>query len=305
MTITCICPKCEQFCGFKDYCAGRQVRCLNCNCRFIVPEHNGQTAQLIKPIPQSPLPGFYRAVLIDNFKVFVQKESILGIILCMALTCIHFFAGNEDYSFTMGGFRAPLFIGWFVTFCCAGYLLWYLMEIIDTTVMDNNFLPEINIGIGFTFIGETVKAIYLFIVSFIIAIIPGAVIGTLLRKLGISFPWLDITLITLSLLMLPMILCMLGSGVDLWKVFRYDVIIGMIIKTFRPYLFSATITFAALLAVYFTIGTFATNPDMDYLRIWTMLGMRLIAVFMMLFAMRTIGLYVKHYSGSFPDIFEE
>ena len=305
MTITCTCPKCDRFCGFKDAHAGRQARCLACNSHFIVPDQDGQTARLVKAEPEVALPGFYRAVLMDNFKVFIQKESLFGIILCIALTCIHFLAGNEDYSITLGGFRPPLIIGWFVTFFCAGYLLWYFMETINTTTVDNDFLPEISIGSGFTFIGEAIKSIYLFIAAFAIAAIPGAALGALLGKLGVSYSWLNMIIIMLSLSMLPMILCMLGAGVALWKVFRYDLIIRVIVKTFGPYLLSATITFIALLAVYFTIGFFATNPDIHRPGIPLMLTLRLAAVFTMLFAMRTIGLYARHYYHCFPDIFDK
>jgi len=305
MTITCTCPKCNRFCGFKDAHAGRQVRCLACNSHFIVPDQDGQTARLLKPEPEAALPGFYRAVLADNFKAVIQKESLFGIILCIALTCFHFFAGNEDYSFTIGAFRPPLIIGWFVTFCCAGYLLWYFMETINTTASGNDFLPEIFIGAGIVYIGEAAVSIYLFIVAFVIAVIPGTVFAALLRKLGISYPWLNMTIIMLSLSMLPMILCMLGSGVALWKVFRYDLIIRIIAKTFSPYVLTATITFIALLAVYFTIGFFATNPDITRVGIPVMLALRLVAVFAMLFAMRAIGLYARHYYHCFPDIFDE
>ncbi len=305
MTITCTCPKCDRFCGFKDAYAGRQVRCLACNSHFIVPDHDGQTARLLKPEPEAALPGFYRAVLVDNFKAFIQKESLFGIILCIALTCFHFFAGNEDYSFTLGAFRPPLAIGWVVTFCCAGYLLWYLMETINTTTVGNDFLPEIFIGAGFVFIGEAVKSIYLFIVAFAIAAIPGAALGALLEKMGISYSWLNMIIITLSLSMLPMILCMLGTAVSPWKVFRYDLIIRVIVKTFKAYFLTSAVTFAALLGMFMTLGLFSDQANSNQLKITAMLIIRLVAVSVMLFAMRTIGLYARHYYPCFPDIFDK
>lgn len=304
MTITCTCPKCGQFCGFKDEHAGQKVRCLACNSHFTVPDQDGQKAVRLPIEPQEPLDGFYRSVFVDNFKVFVQKESLFGIILCFALTCFHFFTGDKDFSFTIGGFRPPLVIGWVITFCCAGYLLWYFMEIINNTVMDNDFLPEISIGEGFVFIGEAVKSIYLFIVAFAIAAIPGAILTTLLGKLGVSYPWLNITILILSLLMLPMILCLLGAGVAPWKVFRYDLIIRMIIKTFAPYLLTSVITCAALSGIFITIGFFSDQVAMGQLKTAAMLTARLIAVFVMLFAMRTLGLYARHYFRCFPTVFE-
>jgi hypothetical protein len=304
MTITCVCPKCGRFCGFTAALAGRPAGFLACNSNLIVPNKEAHTTRLVKPEPEAAMPGFYRAVLVDNFKVFIQKESLFGIILCIALTGFHFFVGDEDYSFTLGAFRPPLIIGWVVTFFCAGYLLWYFMETINITATGDDILPEIFIGAGFVFIGQAMKSIYLFMAAFAIAVIPGAALAVLLGKMGISYPWLNMIIITLSLLILPMILCMLGSGVALWKVFRYDLNIRIIIKTFRPYVLSAMITFIALLAVYFTVGFFATNPDSNHPGILVILALRLLAVFMMLFAMRTIGLYARHYYPCFPDIFD-
>ena len=120
------------------------------------------------------------------------------------------------------------------------------METINTTTVGNDFLPEISIGGGFVFIGESAKSIYLFIAAFAIAVIPGAGLAALLEKFGASYSWLNVIIIMLSLSMLPMILCMLGSGVAPWKVFRYDLIICIIAKTFRPYVLTAMITFIAL-----------------------------------------------------------
>ena len=300
MGIWCTCPKCDQFCSFEDEDAECETQCPSCSSRFIVPEQNGQKGIALPAESQEPLEGFYRAALIENFKAFIQKESLLVIVLCIALTCFHFFAGNQDFSFTFPGFRPPLLIGWVATFCCAGFLLWYFMEIINTTVMDNDFLPDILMGGGFAFIGEAAKSIYLFFVAFAIACIPGAAVATLLELLGLSYTWLNVTILILSMLMLPMILCMLGAGVAPWKVFRYDQIIRMIAKTFGPYMFTSIIVFIALFAMFLTVGLFsdqASSPS----KTTAMLFLRLLAVFLMLLAMRTVGLYARHYFRCFPE----
>lgn len=303
MAITCICPKCERFCGFKETHAGRQARCLTCSCHFIVPDHDGQKAKIVKSESESALPGFYRAALVDSFKVFIQKDSLFGIILCFALTGFHFFVGNTDYSVTLGRFRPPLIIGWFATFCCAGYLLWYFMETAAITVMNEDFLPEISIGAGFAFIGEAVKAIYLFIAAFAIAAIPGVVLSILLDNLGISYSWLSIILLVVSLSMLPMLLCMFAAGTAPWRAFRYDRIIYMMLRTFGPYALTTVITVAALISIFYTIGFFATAPGVSTPLLPILLCLRITAVFMMLFAMRVIGLYGRHYCRCFPEFF--
>ena len=186
MSIICYCPKCKQTCGFKDVYAGRLARCLNCDSQFIIPLENDQMGELIAPEPETPLEGFYRAVLIDGWKVFIQKESLLGLVLCIALTCLHFFVGDTDYSFLLPGFSPPLALGWVATIISAGMLLWYFMEIINNAAMDNDFLPSFDIGDGFSFFGGIFKSIYLFVAAFCISAIPAGLILAGLDLIGIS-----------------------------------------------------------------------------------------------------------------------
>lgn len=303
MSIACTCPKCGQLCGFRDEYKGRTARCLECGTRFIIPQENGQKGiPVISKEDLTPLPGFYRAVLIDSWKVIFCKDNLAGLILCAALTCFHFFVGDADYSFTIGHFRPPLFVGWVATFIAAGYLLWYFMETIQETAMNNDFLPDISIGGGFVFIMEAFKSIYFFLISFIIAALPGIAYSTLMSYTGFSNKWLNLIILLISLFSWPMMLSMFGANVTPTRLFRYDLVIQMIIKTFRPYVLTTAIAFTALLGIYLTVGFFSTNPDISRPHSTIMLSARLIAVYGMLFAMRTIGLYVRHYFVCLPQL---
>lgn len=300
MAITCTCPSCGRFCGFKEVYAGRLARCLNCNTRFIIPSQDGQKAQPFESQAFKPLEGFYHKVFYGTAAALVHKESVLGIILCIALTCFHFFTGDLDYSFSLPGFRMPLFVGWVATFICAGYLLWYFMETINVTIMENDLLPDISIGTGFTFIGESIRSIYLFVSAIAVSAIPGAAVTAVLEKYGVSNGWVNTSVILWSLTTLPMMLGMLGSGMPPWNLFRYDLIFRVIIKAFRPYVLTLGITWTAFLAIYLTIGFFSTNPGVEKPHAILMLLGRLAAVFLMIFAMRTIGLFALHYYPCFP-----
>lgn len=280
----------------------RRARCLACSTHFIIPLQDGQKAARVDSQPLAPLEGFYRKVFRGTALAFIQKESLFGIILCVTLTTFHFITGDLDYSFSLPGFRTQLFIGWIATFICAGYLLWYFMETVNVTIMENDILPEIFIGSGFAFIGESIKSIYLFVAAFAVAAIPGAAVTTLLEKFGVSNKPLELAIFLLSMTMLPMMLGMLGSGVPPWKLFRYDLIVRIMIKCFKPYLLTGIITFASLLSVYLTIGFFSTTPSMSKPLALLMLLGRLVAVFMMIFAMRTIGLFALHYYPCFPSL---
>ena len=242
MTISCTCPKCGQLCGFKDVYAGHRARCLQCSNAFIIPNQDGDIGQPLPTEPPAPLPGFYRAVLKENFKAFIQRESIIGLVLYVALTCLHFFIGDKDYSVSLPGFRPPLFVGWVVTFISGGYLLWYFVEAINTAACECDFLPDIYIGDGFVFVKEIARSIYFFIVAFAIALIPAVIMINLLEAIHISWQWLNATILILSLTTVPMVLSMLACGIAPWMLFRFDRIFVIIAKTFGPYMLTTAIT---------------------------------------------------------------
>lgn len=307
MTISCTCPKCDSVCGFKDHYAGHRARCLKCNTHFIIPEpdHEGTVAAPaeIAPdeYPDEPVPGFYTAVCKENIAAFFRKESIPGIIICIALTCFHFAAGDRDYSFDLPGFRPPLFVGWVVTVITGGYLLWYFIETINETANGLDFLPEIFTEGVFAFIGQAVKSIYFFVLAFAIALLPAWVLINLLAFLGLSTPWLEIPVLILSMTTIPLILSMLACGIAPWMLFRFDRMAVIIVKTFRSYLLTMIITIGSFLLFFLTVGFFATYADSTPPAA-LMLTARIIAVFLALFAMRTIGLYARHYYPRFPEL---
>jgi hypothetical protein len=278
------------------------ARCLNCDSQFVIPQENDQIGQLIAPEAETALAGFYHAVLVDSWKVFIQKESLIGLLLCIALTCFHFFIGDTDYSFTLGRFRPPLVIGWIATIISAGILLWYFMEIINNAAMDNDFLPSIYMGGGFAFFGELFKSIYLFAVAFVIAVIPAAVISAGLEMIGLSYKWLNLGIFLASLTLTPMMLSMLGCALAPWKLFRYDIVVRMIVKTWGPYLLTTLIFWIAMGAVFLTLGFFSTNVEMTRSKAILMLSGRIAAVLMMIFTMQAIGLYARHYYRCFPEL---
>ena len=301
MTISCTCPKCDQLCGFKDIYAGHRARCLQCSTAFIIPEQDGDIGQSLPQEPTGPLPGFYKAVLKENVKAFIQRESIAGLVLCTALTFFHFFIGDKDYSISLPGFRLPLFVGWVVTFITAGYLLWYYIETIGETVSGCDFLPDIFSGDGFAFVKEIAKSIYFFIVAFAIALIPAVIIINLLEVIHVSWQWLHAAIIIISLTTVPMVLSMLACGIAPWMLFRFDRIFVIITKTFGPYMLTTVITIFAFSLVFLTVGFFATHSETNPSAA-VMLTARLVAVFFTLFAMRTIGLYARHYFDCFPEL---
>lgn len=301
MTISCTCPKCDQVCGFKDDYAGRRARCLACGTRFTIPLQSSVATEPVPDEPEGPLPGFYGAVFRHTPSAFVQRESLGGVIFCIALTGFHFFLGDRDYSFSLPGFRMPLFVGWIVTFVTAGYLLWYFIETIRETADGCDFLPDIAIGGGFAFVGQAAKSIYIFVVAFAVPLIPAALLLLLLAELGLDTPWLQIPITAACLLAAPLVLAILACEAPPWMLLRIDRLAVIIVRTAGPYLLTAAVTLTAFLLVFVTLGYFAAAPGNTPHPV-LMLTARIAAVFVTLAAMRTIGLYARHYFTQFGEL---
>lgn len=300
------CPKCRQFCAVLEEYAGRRVRCTHCSCRFIVPTQQGEKARIYVDPPEAPLPGFYRAIFVDGWKGLFVKDSILGLVFCLAMAVFQFYLGDLDYSFSVtgaagGGFRPPLIVGWITQFFTLGGLCWYYFQIIGSTAMYPESLPELDIGFGFEYLGNLIKSIYLFIVAAFLSLIPSMAAAAWLESLGIVSMWVKLGLMSVSGLLFGLLLAIFGMDTPPWvALFRPDTLIRTIIKTFRPYLVTTIIADIAFVGWFLSLFTFATNKDMTTFKTVLFLIARLAAVIGMLYAMRVVGLYCRHFKRTCP-----
>ena len=79
MTITFKCPGCGGLCAFADKYAGRRARCWKCNEVFIIPSEDGQAAKKVKPEPEEPVAGFYRAAIVGKRKLDEMLDVLFGV----------------------------------------------------------------------------------------------------------------------------------------------------------------------------------------------------------------------------------
>jgi len=298
------CPKCKRFCAVAEDYAGRRVRCTHCHCRFIVPAKQGDKVLPYNEPALPPLPEFYREVFVRSWKILFVKDSLAGLAFCIAMTCFQFFLGNLDYSFTMGGFRPPLIIGWITQFFTLGGLFWYFFQIIGTTVLYPESLPELDIGIGFEYFGALFKSIFLFLNGLLLTAIPGIVIGTILESFGFASLGINLVILILSCLLLTLWLGLFGCDFPIWIVFRVDVLIRILAATLKPYLVIALITEVVFLGWLISLLTFSTIENLSLLEKSLYLAFRIAMVILMLFAMRTIGLYYRHYKPACPWLWD-
>ncbi len=299
MTIAFKCPKCDRLCAFADNHAGRRARCTNCQQRFIIPSQSGAEVQKAEPVRGEPVGGFYREVFVRSWKLFVKPSSATGLVFVAAAVTFKFFLRDADYSFGVsGGYVVHLPVGWIVTITAWGCLFWYYMEIIQGAAFDMDELPEVDIGAGFEFLWNIFKSIYLFIVAVIVAELPFVVIVAILRKMGVEWPGLFQVLMLAGLLSFPMVILTLTTGPQLWMVFRLDYIWVPIVKAFRPYAVTAGLVVLGGVLQWVTVDynqLAAESKTVVSLHLAGHLGAQIVVII----AMRTIGLFYRHYSCYF------
>ena len=174
MTIRFNCPNCDALIAFAAKHRGKRARCLHCGQLFIIPAKDNETPQKVKPRIEKtkPLPGFYRALFLDSWKIFINPNNATGLVFVAAAVCFKFFTGHTDYSFTMGmgRFQAPT--GLIVTIAAWGCLFWYYMEIICSTAFDEDQLPDVYMAGLFGFVWNIIKSVFLFAIALVIVLLP-------------------------------------------------------------------------------------------------------------------------------------
>ena len=301
-TIQFDCPHCGQICAFKSKHAGRTARCLKCDAHFTIPAQTGQPARLFDTIPPAPQPYFYVNAIKGSLQAFAHRESIVGQVFCAALVIFHFVLGNVDLSFTLLNFRPPLAIGWVTTLVTFGLFSWYCLETINTTYLGVDSLPPIEPGFGFEFFILLFRSCYLFLVTFVIALLPASVISALFESFQMPLGPFYYILAALCLLIWPINLAIIALNVPMWRIFRYDLLLTAIFKTFKPYLFTAIFTVMAFSLVYRGMAAFATDIETPAHILIGLLLLRLAGAFLFLFAMRIIGTYCLHHADLCPKL---
>jgi len=286
MTIRFNCPNCNALIAFDSKHSGKRARCLSCGQLFIIPSRDNETPQKLEPkIEKSkPLPGFYQAVFVDSWKLFINPSNATGLVFVAAAVCFKFFTGHTDYSFNMGmgRFQAP--VGQIVTVAAWGCLFWYYMEIIYSAAFDIGRLPDVYMGGLFGFMWNIIKSVFLFAASLIAVLLPCIIAIVISNKIGTEWPILTNILAIAGLFVFPMAILTLSIGRDITMVFQ--VVVGLFILAWQLQLWTAG--YGRLLYKPTTVVA---------LHLLANLTVQVIAII----AMRTIGLFYRHYSCHFPS----
>jgi len=288
MTIQFFCPNCNEIIGFPDKHAGKRARCTSCGQLFIIPSENYKKTKKVE-LPKEKgelLPGFYRAVFVDNWKLFFDSENVTSLVFVIAVVCFKFFTA---------GSCCCAYVTHFVVW---GWLLGFYLNIIYETAFEIDKLPEIYLGTSVTFLWYIIKPFFLFSLTMAVVQLPFIIVLVLRKDEGLTieniwqaeFGLLHVFFI-LGLFLFPIAILTTAIGKDI-TMFRPDYLLAPVFKAFVPYVVTVLLLIAAALletqtTQYTGAGLLTTAGH---------LAMNFAVQLIAIIAMRSIGLFYLHYN---------
>lgn len=294
MAIQFNCPNCNALIAFDSKHAGKRARCLTCSQIFIIPSKDGQVPQKVEPRPQrtEPLPGFYRTVFIDSWKVFFDTENLTSLAFVAALVSFKFFL-------------APMMCCGHITyFVVWGWLLGFYLNIIYQTAFEIDTLPGISFGETIDFVWQIIKPFLIFFFTMFVVQLPFIIALKLLQDKGITYQniWQAHTslhlllqaLFIFGLFLFPMAVLTIAVGKDA-TLLRPDYILAPIFRAFIPYIVVVVLLVAACVLEMQT-KQFTGLAEETLFSAAGELTVNLAVQALAIIAMRSIGLFYRHYN---------
>jgi len=307
MTIQFNCPYCKAVIGFDQKYCGKRAQCTSCGEHFIIPHKNLEKAKKVK-LPKEEIavsiPGFYHAVFIDSWKLFTLKfpNNVTGLVFISVIICFKFFAANWNFSIFIQGnwlsFDIYIPLGWVLRAMAWGLLFWFYMEMVYSTAFDEDNLPRAALGglFGFyEFIWKIVRSLYTIFIILLVVGLPYIITALIFWATGFKWPAFLYLFLFVSLFLSPMAILNVAVGQDL-TLLRPDYLVIPIFRAFMPYVVTVLLLGAAGL-----IQSQASQYSGQYPVVAAgHLALNLAAQFLMLVAMRSIGLFARHYGCHLP-----
>ncbi|MDO8302577.1 MAG: hypothetical protein Q7T18_04975 [Sedimentisphaerales bacterium] len=305
--MNCTCPKCTTECEYDDEAAGFAIECKKCGRIFITPSAEQKEKEAVPLLPPG---GFYRAVFIDTWKIFVRPHNYILIGLLIAMAVFKFFLAGElcadqlrekmlAHAYIAGMSLKILLWGWF-----AGI---YFNIIHDTAYGLDDLTDEVDDAITamttafLASIGRPILLFYYAVAGSLMPLLVGmtilALVGEPAAILGIFLHVLIIVLFVGSLFLFPAAILTVAVTEDILSM-RPDYFLKPIVSAFCPYLIVAAFTAAAGVYWYY-VGDLDAVANESQFRIAFELLLNIGFQFFVIIAMRTIGLYYRHYHRYF------
>jgi len=291
MTIEFNCPHCNAIIAFDEKHCGKRARCYTCGQLFIIPSKDYEKPQKIelKVKKTEPLPGFYRAVFVDSWKLFIDKDNAATLVFVIAAVCFKFLLGR--------GICCMNYISYIVVW---GWLLGFYLNIIYETAHEIDTLPQIYLGTSFTFLWYIISPFSVFCFTMAAVQLPFFIAFTLVQNSDMAAENMQLAEMVLQLIfvfnlfLFPVAILTIAVGKDI-TLLRPDYLFAPAFKALRPYL----VVVGLLVAV--SILEMQTRPfEGEYLSLEAAyLVLELLAQVVAIIAMRSIGLFYRHYSCYF------
>ncbi len=295
MTISFICPTCDELIAFDSKYAGKRAHCQTCGQAFIIPSKNNEKPKKIDPEPEicEPIPGFYRAALADSAKLFTDPENLITLIFVVAVVGFKFFLGR--------GVCCMNYVSFIVIW---GWLFGFYLNIIYETAFDSNKLPEIYLGTSITFLWEIIRPFLIFTFTLFVVLLPFFIALSLFGDKGLTMTnfWTSDIKVALLLKILfvaglfcfPMAILITAIAKDFTMLLRPDYILAPILRAPASYILVVVLLITACVleiqANQFD-GAGKVSIRLQAARLGLNLGVQIIAII----AMRSIGLFHRHY----------
>jgi hypothetical protein len=295
MTIQFNCPYCDALIAFDSKYAGKRVRCLTCGQLLIIPSKDHEKPQKVEEKIQrtEPLPGFYRAVFVGSWKLLIDRENATSLVFVVAAVGFKFLLGR--------GICCMNYISCVVVWA---WLLGFYLNIIYETAYDIDKLPEIYLGTSITFLWYIIKPLSIFFFTMAAMQIPFIIALSAFQSNGVTIEnmWqaelgprlLLQALFILGLFLFPAAILTIAVGKD-FTLLRPDYVFAPAFRAFLAYMVTAALLVAAAVLETQTGSFVGDNLPVEVGHFALNLAVQVIAII----AMRSIGLFYRHYSCYF------
>jgi len=274
---------------------------MTCGQQFVIPSGDEEKLKKIKAPKEKaePLSGFYRAVFIDSWRLFTNPENVTGLVFIAMAVCLKFFTAGMNYTMTIPGqaysVDLPIPIGHVLHIAAWGFLFWYYMEIIYSTAYEQEKLPDVIVG-GFKgLLWRIAKSVYIFIIMLFVVELPYLIAALISSWMDAEWPVLLYALMFAGLFLFPAAILNAAVGKDL-TMLRPDYFLVTISRAFRPYLVTAVLLGAAAVLQMQASQYSGQSQAAATGHLLLNFTVQVIA----LVAMRSIGLFFRHYSCLLP-----
>ena len=274
---------------------------MTCGQQFVIPSGDKQKTKKIKSPKEraEPLPGFYRAVFIDSRRLFTNQENVTGLVFIALAVFLKFFMAGKNYTLTIPGqafvFNIPIPIGHVLHVAAWGFIFWYYMEMIYSTAFEQEKLPDVIVG-GFKgLLWRIAKSVYIFLIMLLVVELPYLITALISSWMDAELPVLLYVLMFGGLFLFPVAILTVAVGRDLMML-RPDYLLIPIFRAFGPYLVTAVLLGAAAVL---QIHARQYSEQFHTAAIGHLL-LNLAVQVIALIAMRSIGLFFRHYSCLLP-----